>query len=181
MSLSTLRKANRQEGNKNKNRSIVPPIPFDKDPPIKFSKADWREFNIPVQEGSDKTMAVRVPVLERGTCEQYLAWFENVTLVLKGFKIEAPTARLNLMEQFVKGYMKEKLSAARTKTVAEITKRASKGETALDEEEQFNYAVQELTKSVFPKKALMLQKFYMQYYMRKPVDMSVSEYRARVT
>ena len=97
------------------------------------------------------------------------------------FKIEAPTARLNLMEQLVKGYMKEKLSAARTKTVAEITKRASKGETALDEEEQFNYAVQELMKSVFPKKALMLQKFYMQYYMRKPVDTSVSEYRARVT
>ena len=40
---------------------------------------------------------------------------------------------------------------------------------------------QELTKSVFPKKALMLQKFYMQYYMRKPVNTSVSEYRARVT
>ena len=101
MSLSTLCKANRQEGNKNKNRSIVPPIPFEKDPPIKFSKADWREFDIPVQEGSDKTMTVRVPVFERGTCEQYLAWFENVTLVLKGFKIEAPTARLNLMEQLV--------------------------------------------------------------------------------
>ena len=114
MSLSTLCKANCQEGNKNKNRSIVPPIPFDKDPPIKLSKADWREFNIPVQEGSEKTMSVRVPVLKRGTCKQHLAWFENVILVLKGFKIEAPTARLNLMEQLVKGYMKEKLSATRT-------------------------------------------------------------------
>ena len=73
MSLSTLRKANRQEGNKNKNRSFVPSIPFDKDPPFKLSKADWQKFDIPVQEGSDKTMAVRVPVLKRGTCEQYLA------------------------------------------------------------------------------------------------------------
>ena len=160
MSLSTLCKANQQERDTDKNHTIVPPIPFIKDKPIKLSKADWRDFDIPVQEGFDKTMTVQVLVLKRGTCEQYLAWFEMITTVLKGFKIEAPTACFNIMEQLAKGYMKEKPSAARTKMASEISKRATNGELVLDQEEQFNFAVQELMKSVFPKKTLMLQKFY---------------------
>ena len=65
-------------------------------------------------------------------------------------------------------------------TNKEITRLASAGETAMTEDEMFTHTLQQVTKSVFPKKALMLQKFYMSHYMRKGRDTKTKEYRACV-
>ena len=127
-------------------------------------------------------MEVKVPVLEKATCEQYLAWFETVTTVLNGLGTTAPTAKFNIIEQLCKGYLKEKFCAAREKLIAEIARRAGATPAVkpLEPDEQYNYVVQDMTKAIFPKKAVMLQKHYMQYYMRKTQDVTVLEYRARV-
>ena len=122
MSLSTLQNSNKSK--KPSYRKFEPPIPFEKDPPLKFAKSDWRSFDIPVKVGSKKTMKVKIPVLEKATCEQYLAWFETVTTVLNGLGAEAPTAKFNIIEQLCKGYLKEKFCAARDKLIQEISKRA---------------------------------------------------------
>jgi len=181
MSLSTLRNSNKTK--KPNHRKFEPPIPFEKDPPLKFAKSNWRSFDIPVETGSEKTMEVKVPVLEKATCEQYLAWFETVTTVLNGMDATALTAKFNIIEQLCKGYMKEKFCAARDKLIQEVAKRATANPVIapLDKDKQYCYAVQDLTKAIFPKKAVMLQRHYMQYYMKKTSEVTVVEYRARVT
>ena len=96
-----------------------------------------------------------------------MAWFETVTTVLNSLGAEAPTAKFNIIEQLCKGYLKEKFCAARDKLIQEIAKRATANPviTLLDDDKQFRYVVQDLTKTIFPKKAVMLQRHYMQYFM----------------
>ena len=48
------------------------------------------------------------------------------------------------------------------------------------ERQKFLFAMQATSKAVFPKKALMLQKFYMSHYMRKTRNITVATYKARV-
>ena len=112
-----------------------------------------------------------------------MAWFKTVTTVLNGLGAEAPTTKFNIIKQLCKGYTKEKFCAARDKLIQEIAKRATENPviTPLDDDEQFRYVVQDLTKAIFPKKAVMLQRHYMQYFTKKSSEVTVVEYRARVT
>ena len=109
-----------------------------------------------------------------------MAWFETVTTVLNGLGATAPTAKFNIIEQLCKGYMKEKFCAARNKLIQEIAKRATADPVIapLDEDEQYHYIVQDLIKAIFPKKAVMLQRHYMQYFMKKSSEVTVVEYHA---
>ena len=133
--------------------------------------------------GSQKTMEVKIPVLEKVTCKQYLSWFETVTAVLNGLGATAPTSKFNIIKQLCKGYMKEKFCAACDKLIQEIAKRATANPviTPLDDNKQFRYVVQDLTKAIFPKKAVMMQRHYMQYFMKKSSKVTVVEYHAQVT
>ena len=86
---------------------------------------------------------------------------------------------MNLIDQLTKGNMKNKFVVTKKLTKKEIARLASSSETAMTEDEMFNHTIQQVTKSVFPKKALMLQKFYMLHYMRKTKEVKTNVYKAR--
>ena len=85
MSLSTLRNATTAKGSSSK---IVPPIPFEEPPVVKYVKHKYRKFKIPVSPGSEDKMAMEAYLFNTGTCKQYLTWKEQVEAILQGLQID---------------------------------------------------------------------------------------------
>ena len=175
MSLSTLRGST-----KTKSFKITPPIPFEASEPKKLPKHKYQTFKVPITKGSKQTMKLEGYIYDSGNCEQYLLWKEQIESIINGLSIKKYDDKIKLIEQLCEGDLKNKLVEAMAKTDKQVDRLAAASEPAMTDDETFIYTMQQVTKSVFPKKALMLQKFYMSHYMRKGRDTKTKEYRARV-
>ena len=174
MSLSTLR------GSKTKSFRIIPPITFEATEPKKLPKHKYRSFEVPISKGSKQMMKLEGYIYDSGNCEQFLLWQDQINSILSGLNIKRYEDKINLIDQLVEGDLKNKFVSAKNKTEREVNRLANAGETAMSEDGQFVHTMQQLTKNVFPKKALMLQKFYMSHYMRKQKEVTTDNYRSRV-
>ena len=111
-----------------------------------------------------------------GDCKQYLLWQDQVTLIITSLNIKKYNNKVNLIKQLIEGDLRHKFSTAKSLTEKQDNKLAKVHEAAMAEDEQFVHTMQQVTKSVFSKKALMLQKFYILHYMYKSKEMKTEGY-----
>jgi len=147
---------------------ITPPIPFEKPEPRQLKKDEHITMKLRTV-GNDPTSATReisVPHFKKGTPEELLIFLQTPEdKIVSGQNLDAPAKKCATMKTTLKG---DALSCwnNESKNFAET-------------EENFVILKKLLTKHVFPRRALRLQKRYMRRHMRKPADVSMRDYGTR--
>lgn len=151
---------------KKKQECVIPLGRPDKKELEKGSYETLRLYTDPGDTDS-ATYDVTVPYYGSGTPEEFLIFIKNVKKVLNGQNLTTGPQKYSTMKRLLKGD-------------ALATFEAAEAEAGTQTTEHFEVCVKELTKHVFPARAAQLQKRFMRRYMRKPREVSIREYVARV-
>ena len=108
-----------------------------------------------------------VLIFRHGSVEEFLEWKKDLESVFEGQAIKGAASKFAMTKRLLEG---DPLTAFQNSIVLH-------GE---ETEEHFQSVMRDLDLHVFPKKALRIQKRHMRRQMRKPRDMRVRDFVARV-
>lgn len=149
-------------------RKITPPIPLHRPEKKELHKGDYQTYklrNVPTEEKSP-TYELSIPYFSSGSCEEWLLFLKNVRKVLVGQNVTTGPASYAVGRRLLDGDALATFNNAAT----------GQNETVAT----FNECMDAVTKSVFPARAVLLQKRYMRRFLRKPMTMKTREYVARI-
>jgi len=122
--------------------------------------------NVPEDENSP-TYELSVPYFGTGTPEEWLKFKKNLEKVVVGQNVTGGPQRYVVARRLLEGDALASFDQAA---------RLHGPETV----QHFKRCLDDVTKHVFPKRALQTQKRYMRRFLRKPPTMKIREYVARV-
>ena len=145
------------------------PIPLERSEHKESAKGDIIRFKLRTTPADDDspTYELSVNTFETGTPEELLDFVENVSKVIVGQNATTGPPKYALMRRMLKGDAKAAFNAGAT---------AAGAETNVN----FNTSVNALIRHVFPSRSLALQKRVMRRYMRKPKEMTMRTFMARI-
>ncbi|MEL7196315.1 MAG: hypothetical protein AAFO96_28030, partial [Bacteroidota bacterium] len=150
-------------------RTIVPPIPFERPEPKKFSKDQMLTMKLRSNPTDDQSMTyeLSIPYFGGGTVEECLKFVRDVKRVIQGQNVTTGPERYVIVRRLLKG-----------DALAAFNQAASQrgNETVAN----FNLCLKALVKHLLPRRAVQVQKRYMRRILRKPKGTSTREFVARV-
>lgn len=168
MSLSTLR--NPKQGQQEKTYEPKPPIPFTRQERTELRKDEYMSFklrSIP-NDPTSSEIYLAVPYFSTGSVEQFIDWDENRRAVIVGQNLVTDAQKYTFTRLTLKGDALAAFNAAANTYANE------------NDPGVYDLAIVALFEHVFPRKALAIQKRYMQYRMPKWRSVSARKYSARV-
>jgi hypothetical protein len=155
-------------GYQSSKRFIAAPIPFERPEVKETQKEDVMGFKIRYYPTNPKssTYELNLGVFKSGTPEEWLKHKSALNKILVGQNIQEPADKFCMARRVLEG-----------DALAVFNNAAEDNEVTL---ETFNDCINAVTAHVFPSRALSTQKRYMRRYMRKPTDVKIREYVARV-
>jgi len=151
-----------------KTHGINPPIPYDRPAKKAIKKEDLITFKLKSDpNNADSPLhTLSIQPYSLGTCEELLNFIIKINKIIKGQNITTGPNQFALIRQLLQGDALSAFNAAAT----------SLNETV----DNFKSCINLLIKHVFPHRALAIQKQYMNRVMRKPLEVTIRQYRARV-
>ena len=147
---------------------VLPLIPLEHPTKVTFVKGEY----IVVKCRSDPTNTdfptyeLPIPYFRSGTPEVYLKWLANARKVCVGQNCQSGPEKFGMYLRLLEGEAKAVFSMA-SSTVTE-------NDAGLD------FCIQALDTHVFPTLAAVMQMRHMKIFMKKPVDLLIREYVARI-
>ena len=158
------------QGQGQSKRYVTPVIQFERPKAKDYDKSEILEFKLrsnPNDEHST-TYSLSIPYFKSGTPEELLVLIDSIQKVFVGQHATTGPQRYALVKWVLKG---EAL------TVFEQAAAEAGNETL----ENLNLVLRSLKTHFFPCKALSTQKRYMRRFLRKPREMNIREFMARLT
>jgi len=147
-----------------------PPIPFERPARKPLGKSEYSVFklrSVPADPNS-QTYELNVPYFRSGTPEEWLLTKKAIMKVITGQNITAGPGRFTMARRILEGDALAAFNAAATEQT---------GETVAT----FVICLDAVTKHVFPERSLQEQLRYMRRYLRKPRELKIREFQARVS
>lgn len=150
-------------------RKIVPPIPLERPEKKELQKGEYQTYKLrnDPNDADSPGYELAVPYFSTGTCEEWLNFLKNLEKVFKGQGVTSGPGQYTVARRLLEG---EALSTFNN------TATLQNAETVAN----FKLCVEAVTKSIFPTRAVLLQKRFMRRYLRKPASMKTREYVARL-
>ena len=141
----------------NKGRKIVPlPITFKRPREGSNKKLEFIKVELkinPMEDGS-QTYRISFPIFKQGSPDKFLAWRTNWDKTVAGQGITTRKAKFNLAKTLLQGEALQTFSNAAT------------GETSKTNK-MFKIVIATLMEHVFPKSAILHQKWYLCHFLCK--------------
>jgi len=150
-------------------RRIVPPIGLARPEIRELEHGEYQRYklrNVPEDESSP-TYELSVPYFGTGTPEEWLKFRKNLEKVVVGQNVTTGPGRYTVARRLLEGDALASFDQGARLHGAESIP-------------NFKRCLDDVTKHVFPKRALQTQKRYMRRFLRKPPTMKIREYVARV-
>ena len=153
----------------NGRRQIVPIVPLQRPEKKDLTKGDYVTLKCKTRPGDrdSATYDLPIPYFKSGTPEEFLKWKRNVEKAISGQGATDGPSKYTLTRRLLDG---NALTAFNLKAE----------EFQTETNPNFLEVIEDLTRHVFPIKALQTQKRYMRRFLRKPRDMKTREYVSRV-
>ena len=151
-------------------QQVPAPIPLIRP---KKSEGEDHSKHLTIELKSNPSMATsqkhkkNVLIFRNGSVEEFLEWKKDLESAFEGQAIKSAASKFAMTKRLLEG---DPLTAFQNSIVLH-------GE---ETEEHFQSVMRDLDLHVFPKKALRIQKRHMRRQMRKPRDMRVRDFVARV-
>ena len=158
--------ASRQQSNTN---FCPPPVLLKPTEQSEPKKGDFLKIALrtnPTDSSSD-TYSLNIRHFRTGTPEEFLKWRKDYDMVIRGQNLTNGPAKYAMARTLLQG------DALRVFNNAASTE-------STETNENFQKVLNALTRHIFPRKALVRQKRYMRRQMRKPYNMKIRTYVARV-
>ena len=151
------------------NNLITPAITLDRPEPKQLSTGQYLTLKCQNQPGQadSTTYNLSIPYFGQGSAEEWLMFLDNLNKGIVGQNITDGPGRYALAEKLLIGEM---LTAFRTQTNA-------RGNRTIV---NFNIVMQDLASYVFKANDYRDQKSYMRRHMKKPRNLAIRQYVARV-
>ena len=153
-----------------------PPIPIIEKELQEPKKGEFLKFWVysnPSDTDSAKNY-INVRIYKVGTPENWLKTMEDIDTLIKGQALTTADQKITLARSILKGDAK-RVFEMQAKTIIDDAD-VEEGLTDAD----FHKCIAAVTKHVFPRNALAIQKRWMLRWMRKPRELNVRQYVARV-
>ena len=156
----------------NKSAMIKPPLPLEKVKSPRYEKHQVQTFKCRVDPTDDKSSQyeIAVPFFDAGTPEEWI-YFQRC--LERAFGGQGDTTGLQQYKKVRMLLQGEALTAFE----AHVTTAVNHAETVNSLKE----ALGAVTDSVFPKKLAQVQKRFLRRFLRKPKEMPIKKFAARVT
>ena len=151
-------------------RYIQPAIKLDRPVLKELNKNDYLTFKLRTNptDSESTTYELSVAYFDHGTPEELLKFLESLEKVIKGQNITGGPNRYTLARRLFKG---DALAAFE----------GAAAETGTETQDHYETVIAAVIKHVFPQKALPTQKRHMRRFLRKPREMSIRAFCARLT
>ena len=146
-----------------------PPVLLKPNEPAEPKKGDFLKIALrtnPTDANSD-TYSLNIRYFRTGTPEDFLKWRKDYDKVIRGQNLTTGPSKYAMARNLLQG------DALRVFNTAASTE-------GNETNENFQKVLNALTRHIFPRKALVRQKRYMRRQMRKPYNMKIRTYVARV-
>ena len=150
-------------------RFIPPPIPLERPVKKSLKKDEYLTFKLRSTPSNDNSSVyeITVPFFRSGTPEEFLIFLKNLNKVILGLNITDGPGKYALARRLLDGDILAAFNNAAT---------AEGNETNAN----FKTCLEKTTTHVFPKRALTIQTRFMRRFLRKPWEMTIKEFAARV-
>ena len=162
-------KSNKKKVSTELNNLITPAISLDRPEPKQLSTGQYLTLKCQNQPGQadSTTYNLSIPYFGQGSAEEWLMFLDNLNKGIVGQNITDGPGRYALAEKLLIGEM---LTAFRTQSTA-------RGNRTIV---NFNIVMQDLASYVFKANDYRDQKSYMRRHMKKPRNLAIRQYVARV-
>ena len=170
MSLSTLRGATATKAHGSKKAHIKTPIPLERPKERKYQKHEYISFklkNNPGQANSGE-YEFTIPFFHTGSPEETILLVQNITKIFLGLELTTGSAQYVIVRRILKGDALAAFNRFATDHGAETGA-------------HMKQCLNDLIEHILPKRALTYQKRAMRRFMRKPHEMSMRDFMARLT
>ena len=157
-------------------RCVIPLIPLERPPKKNLQCGEYQTYklhNNPTEENSP-VYELSVPYFLTGTCKEWLLFRRNLNKVITGQNVMGGPGRFTVARRLLKG---DALTAFNSAAARQTTSTGNPSKTRTT----FGACLDAVAASVFPRRALLLQKRYMQQFVRKPPTMTTRDYVARIS
>ena len=151
-------------------RVIVPVIPLERKlRTTSEKKLSGPTFKLRAQPNNEnsQTYELTVPVFRSGTPEEWLLCKRDIKRIIRGQNVTTGPEMYAMARRILDGEALTAFELAAT----------TRGNENV---ENFSNCLNDVTNHFFPRRALVLQKRWMRYYLRKEEEMSIREYVGRV-
>ena len=157
-------------------RRLIPPIPLERPAKKDLQRGEYQTYklrNNPSEENSP-VYELSVPYFCTGTCKEWLLFRRNLDKVITGQNVTGGPGRFTVARRLLEG---DALTAFNNAAAGHTTSAGNPSETT----NTFSACLDAVSASVFPRRALLLQKRYMRRFVRKPPTMTTRDYVARIS
>jgi len=166
-------------------RKIVAPIPLIHPERKIRGKDEYCTFKLrtnPNEVGNLSEYERHIPYFSTGTPEEWLITVCDLNKVIAGQRLGNGPAKFTLARQVLQGDALSTFNTQAEVFETEAHMNCVEGHPVPESQTTANYnaCIMAVTKHVFPHRALSMQKRYMRRYLRKPRDMSVRDFVARL-
>ena len=170
MSLSTLRGATATKAHGSKKAHIKTLIPLERPMERKYQKHEYISFklkNNPGQANSGE-YEFTIPFFHTGSPEETILLVQNIQKIFLGLDLTTGSAQYTIVRRILKGDALAAFNRFATDHGAETVA-------------HMKQCLNDVIKHILPKRALTYQKQAMRRFMRKPAEMSMRDFMARLT
>ena len=155
--------------NKPQGFRITPPIPLDRPAAAKPIKGQYETLKLRNNPSSADSLGyeINIPYFSTGTAEQWIMFLKNLNQAITGQGLTTGPMKYALTKRLLKGDALACFNASAIKHDTETN-------------EHFKLVIEDLTKHIFPRLSLQMQKRWMRRYVRKPHDVAFCQHAARV-
>lgn len=150
-------------------RKIAPPVPLERPEHKDLERGEYQTYklrNTP-EDADSPTYELSIPYFTTGTCEEWLRFRKNLSKVLTGQNVTTGPPSYAVARRLLDG-------DALTVFNNEAT---SQGNESIP---HFTACLDAVARTVFPQRAVQLQKRFMRRFLRKPSTLKTREYTARL-
>ena len=151
----------------NTRRRVAPPIPLERPEIRKLEKGEYQSYklrNDPTNKNSP-TYELSIPYFATGSPEEWLRFLKNLTKVFTGQNVTDGPGKYTVMKRLLEGEALSVFELAET-------------ECGTQTNNNFRACINDVTKHVFPARALQSQKRFMRRFLRKPITLKTRDYVA---
>ena len=150
-------------------RQVLPPISFERPTKKELQRGDYHTYKLRNNPAEDQSPVyeLSVPYFRSGTCEEYLLFEKNLNRVTTGQGATSGPNKFLVARRLLEGdaltTFNNALPAGTTETNA-----------------SFETCMKALKNSIFPHRAVLMQKRYLRRFVRKPATLKTREFVARL-
>lgn len=159
-------------------RASPPAIPFERPPVVKLPKD--QAFTVTLRTNIDdpqsQTYSFTIPLFRNGTPEQWLVTQKSLAKIFAGQGITTGQGKFAMARRVLEGQSLTYFENA----LAGLTNPDDPAMIAEETNANYELVMQEVTKRIFPTRALIMQRRIMRRDMRKPMGVKTRDYVARM-